>query len=190
MDTPDPSDLASSSHPELQTLLTRLAGGERAAFHPVFQTLWPLLRRFTTRLLGNEADGDDAAQQALLKIFARVREFDPARPARPWVMAIAHNECRTVRKQRLRRREVGSEPAAQLVEPGPSPEQALILRDLEAALADVFAELRPEDVHTLALAVAGDPRDRPSVPAATFRKRVERALDRLRLAWRAKHDAL
>ena len=64
------------------------------------------------------------------------------------------------------------------------------LKSEPGAIADVFAELRPEDVHTLALAVAGEPGERPSVPAATFRKRVERALDRLRLAWRAKHDAL
>lgn len=175
---------------ELQALLSRLASGDRSAFHPLFQSLWPLLQRFARRLLSSEADGDDAAQQALMKIFARAREYDPRRQALPWVLAIAHNECRTVRKQRLRRREVGSEPAAQLTAPLPSPEYSLMTRELEVALSAVFSDLRPEDVHTLALSVAEDRSERQEIPAATFRKRVERALDRLRLAWRAKHGAL
>ena len=45
---------------------------------------------------------------------------------------------------RRRRREVGGEQMELLTERQPSPEQALIGRDLETALADVFAELRPE----------------------------------------------
>lgn len=175
---------------ELDGLLRRLADGERAAFHPLFDALWPLLRRFARRFLGNEADGDDAAQQALLHVFARAREYDPDREALPWILAIATNECRTLRKKHIRRKEVGSESLEVLAARQASPEQALILRDLKAALAEVFTELRPEDVDTLACAVAGDRAERPAVPAATFRKRVERALDRLRLAWRAKHDVL
>lgn len=178
------------AQPELAALLARLAAGERAAFQPLFDELWPLLRRFTTRFLGNDADGDDAAQQALLKVFAHAREYDPARAALPWILAIATNECRTLRKQRIRRKEVDCVRLEPLATRQPSPEQALILRDLTATLADVFAELRPEDVQTLAYAVADDRGSRPAVPAATFRKRVERALDRLRLAWRTRHGTL
>lgn len=178
------------AHAELETLLVRLASGERSAFQPAFATLWPLLRRFCTRLLADEADGDDAAQQALLKVFARVREYDPARAALPWILTLATNECRTLRKKRTRRREVGSEQMERLDERHPSPELALIGHDLEKALAEVFAELRPEDVHTLALAVSADHGERPPIPAATFRKRVERAMERLRLAWRAKHGTI
>jgi RNA polymerase sigma-70 factor (ECF subfamily) len=190
MEGPNPVGRSRAAPSELQALLSRLASGDRSAFQPLFQSLWPLLQKFTRRLLASDADGDDAAQQALLKTFAHAREYDPARPALPWVLAIAHNECRTLRKQRLRRREVGSEPAAMLSAPHLSPEHELISRELETALAAVFADLRPEDVHTLALAVAEDRDERPAIPAATFRKRVERALERLRLAWRAKHGAL
>ena len=45
--------------------------------------------------------------------------------------------------------------------------------------------LRPDDVATLAAAMGHAPR--PDVPAATFRKRLQRAMDRLRQAWRAEH---
>lgn len=181
-----------SAHPEreLQALLVRLAQGDRSAFQPLFHSLWPLLRRFSTHLLGSAADGDDAAQQALLKVYSRSREYDPVRPALPWLLAIATNECRTLRKRRLRRGEVSDSAAGQVVEGRPSPEETLIVRDLEVALAEVFATLRLADVHTLASVLAADRATRPPIAAATFRKRVERALERLRLAWRAKHGAL
>ena len=174
----------------LDEYLGRLADGDRSAFQPLFDSLWPLLRRFATHFLGNQADGDDATQQALLKVFALAREYDPARQALPWILTITTNECRTLRKKQLRRREVGSASLAVLSTSQTSPEQALIRHDLQVALAEVFTELRPDDIHTLVCAVATDHAERPSVPTATFRKRVERALDRLRLAWRAKHDAL
>lgn len=178
------------AHAELEALLARLASGERSAFQPAFEALWPLLRRFCTRLLDGEADGDDAAQQALLKVFSLAREYDSTRAALPWILTLATNECRTLRKKRTRRREVGGEKMETLTARQSSPEQALIGRDLETALADVFAELRPEDVRTLALSMASDRGERPSIPAATFRKRVERAMERLRMAWRAKHGTL
>lgn len=192
MEAARPYPRAHTARPEIDALLRRLADGERAAFQPLFDALWPLLRRFATRFLGHEADGDDAAQQALLKIFARAREYDPAREAMPWILTIATNECRTLRKKQTRRKEIGSESLDVLTSRNTSPEQVLIQSDLKMALAEVFTELRPEDVDTLACAVtdADDRLERPAVPAATFRKRVERALGRLRLAWRAKHDVL
>ena len=101
----DGDGLRGSDQPEreLHALLSRLSQGDRSAFQPLFVALWPLLRRFSTRFLSSTADGDDAAQQALLKVFSRSREYDPTRPALPWLLAIATNECRTLRKRHLRR---------------------------------------------------------------------------------------
>src|SRR6058998_2993721 len=88
---------------ELQRLMERLADGDRAAFHPVFAVLWPLLRRFAARHLRPE----ETAQETLVKIFLRAGEFDPSRSALAWALAIAAFEIRTVRRRRLRRREEG-----------------------------------------------------------------------------------
>jgi len=48
-------------------------------------------------------------------------------------------------------------------------------------MRDALGTLRPEDAETLRLYSRGE---RTHVAAATFRKRVERALARLRAAWR------
>jgi len=170
---------------ELQSLMQRLALGDRAAFHPVFETLWPILRRFAARHLPAQ-EAEDAAQEALLKIFHRAAAFDPERSALAWAFGIAAYEVRTVRKRRLRRREAPEAAAAGHPDPGSDPEESAIVRDLETLLRETLGALRPEDAETLRLYARGE---RAAIAAATFRKRVERALRRLRTALTERTDA-
>jgi RNA polymerase sigma-70 factor (ECF subfamily) len=169
--------------------MERLADGDRSAFEPVFAALWPQLRAFAARVLGPH-DGDDAAQAALLKLFARASEFDPSRDALAWALGIAAFECRTFLKKRARRREdpAAEEPfcwhAAAIAQRwGGSPEEALIDRDLCAAAGEVLGLLRPIDRETILSLETGQ----RAVAGATFRKRLERALGRFRAVWRTRH---
>ncbi len=175
-----------ASRQRLHEDLTRLADGDRAAFHPVFVALLPLLRGFASRALPH-AEADDAAQEALVKVFLRAAEFDARRDALSWVLGIAAYEIKTARRRRQRRREAGVDPAglASRADPSPNPEAETIARDLDAAVEATLRELGPTDAATLrAFADGARPDD---VPPATFRKRVERGLARLRDRWRASH---
>jgi RNA polymerase sigma factor (sigma-70 family) len=170
----------------LQQELTALARGERAAFDPLFRRLWPLLRGFARRFLSAE-EADDAAQEALIRIFRRASEFDPGRDAIAWVLGVVAWQVRTHRTKARRRRE---EPADTLPERetyGASPEEEALAGELAAALQRALAELSPDDAATLLAYARGE---RPNLPGATFRKRVERALSRLRARWRIRHDSL
>lgn len=169
---------------ELRRLMERLADGDRGAFGPAFALLWPQLLAFAVRCAG-PADGEDAAQAALLKVFARASDYDPARDPLPWALGLAAWECRTLRRKRERRREEPAAAQPELVAAAPSPEEAAIERDLRKAAEEVLGTLRPLDIDTI-VAIGSGPR---SVGGATFRKRVERALSRFRLAWRARHGA-
>ena len=146
--------------------------------------LWPALRRFARHLLPDGAEADDAAQNALLKIFTRASELDLERDALTWALGVTAYECKTARKRTQRKRENGELGLGALHASGPSPEQAAISRQLEQAASEVLDTLRPIDVETLR-ALMDDAR--PDVPAATFRKRLERALHRLQVAWRSRH---
>lgn len=171
---------------QLHRAMVRLADGDRSAFEPVFTTVWPILRRFALRMMGSSADAEDAAQAALEKVLYRAAQFDPSRDALVWVLGIAAYECRSLRqKSRRRKEEPGGldELAPALALDGElSPEDQMIARELEAAVLDVLGTLRANDAETLQLLLA---ERRPD--GATFRKRVERAMRRLREAWRAKH---
>ena len=165
---------------ELRRLMERLADGDRTAFGPAFAMLWPQLRAFVSRCCG--ADAEDVAQSALVKLFSRASEYDRSRDALAWALGIAAWECRTQRRKRQRRREDHAA-APEVADAAASPENAAIDGDLIAAAEEVLGTLRPIDVETI-LAIASG---RRTVQGATFRKRVERALARFRLAWRTKH---
>ncbi len=172
----------SAARADLQDQMTRLAGGDRSAFLPVFNALWPVLRAFVGRQL-SAPDSEDVAQEALVRIFVRAVEFDPERDALSWALGIAAFEVRTARKRFTRRREDFVE-VPHPVGNADSPEASVIQRNLELAAAEVVGVLRPSDIETLRLLASGE---RARVRRSAFRKRVERAIKRFRLAWRAKH---
>ena len=170
--------------------MARLADGDRSAVGPAFDLLWPVLRRFCGRALACDADGEDAAQEAIVKLFARAASFDPGRDGLAWALAIATWECRTIRRRTGRRREAALEAVAELAADGDS-EAALAARELAAAAREALAELDPRDAATVIAALSDDPAARPAAVApATFRKRLERALTRLRNVWRSRHGAI
>jgi RNA polymerase sigma-70 factor (ECF subfamily) len=170
-------DQAERKH--LNEMLARLKDGDRDAVHPVFDRLHPLLRRFCGRHLRPE-EAEDAAQEALVKLFAQAARYDPSRDGVAWALTLAAFEVRTVRRRAQRRREDAIEPATRdgHPDPHPTPEAQAIASSQEAWLEDVLGSLSPADADTLR-AYAQD--ERPAgVAAATFRKRVERGLLRVR----------
>jgi RNA polymerase sigma-70 factor, ECF subfamily len=169
---------------EIQDLLKRLAEGDRAAIEPAFTALWPLLRGFAVRALGDAGHAEDAAQQAMIKLFQQVSDFDPTRDGVAWALAITSFEVRSRRRWTERRREEPLSRASGVEAASATPEASTVQRDLELSARQVLSGLREEDMCAILLELedarpAGDP---------TFRKRLQRALARLRQAWKAKHE--
>lgn len=167
----------------LQDAMVRLADGDRSAFSTVFAILWPLLSGFSRRLLRDPDAAEDVAQQALLKVFEHASRFDPSRDAASWAVAVAANECRAWRRRRGRS-EPMTEPSMDLPDPSPSPEARAVERAMLAAATETLGSLRSQDIATLAAAWRND---RPKASAVAFRKRLQRATERLRAAWRSRH---
>lgn len=168
---PSPAEDPTSS------LLARLADGDRGASSELFRVLWPSVRRLTGSMLQHDADADDAAQDAMVTIFARVADYDRTRSGAPWALAIAGYACRTVRKKALRRREDRDDGLAELAS-GTLPDEELEQRQLLAAATAALDALSETDRETL-LATYWE-EHQASATGPTLRKRRERALDRLR----------
>lgn len=158
---------------DIDVLMARLAEGDRSAFTLVFGRLWPPTLRLCRSLLKNDADASDAAQEAMQKILERAGDYDSSRSAVPWALAIAAWECRTLQRKRFRRREVIDD--REHDRPGSDEEEAFVKRELAEAAIVAMGELSEADQQTLLATFAEE------APAgATFRKRRERALTRLR----------
>ena len=159
---------------DLDRLMKALAQGDRSAFTPVFRALWQPVLTLSKKLVGDDAP--DVAQTAMLHVLERAHEYDWRRPALPWALGIAAWECRTQRKKHERRREVGAEAAPEAVSEADQDQRLLI-----SAAMDAMGTLSAADQQTLLETywdIAGP------VTGATQRKRRERALTRLRDAFR------
>jgi RNA polymerase sigma-70 factor (ECF subfamily) len=164
----------------LDELVARLADGDRTAFDPVFRLLWPKSLRLCQSMLKHEADAADAAQQALTKILERAPSYDRTRAALPWALAIVAWECRTILRKKARRKEVAADMAPEAS--SDSSDAAFEQRELVQKAVEVLGGLSGPDRATL---IATFQDEASSVAGPTFRKRRERALKRLRTAFRS-----
>jgi RNA polymerase sigma-70 factor (ECF subfamily) len=94
-------------------------------------------------------------------------------------------QCRTERRRLDRRGEHGTE-----IELAVDDRARLEQRELVRAALATLASLEPRDRDVIAAVLADDDELRRALAPATFRKRLERALGRLRTTWRSRHGTL
>lgn len=169
--------MESSRRAQLNADMVRFSDGHREAFVPVFDALWPELRRFCSRLL-TPAEAEDAAQAAMIKLCGRIHEFERERDGLSWALGIATNEVRALRRDAHRRREQGSGPLEPLQDGAPLADETLDLALLQSALTEVLGQLSQTEREILL-------GTRAPIPAtAADRKRKQRALEKLKALWR------
>jgi RNA polymerase sigma-70 factor (ECF subfamily) len=170
---------------QIQGLMTLAADGERSALDPLFAALWPPVVGYAHRFLGDATLAEDVAQETLVKLFGRLHQYDRERDALTWALTFATWECRTARRRITRRAESDERvdlpfDGARLVEE----------RELVRAALDTLHSLPARDREVIAASLSDDDELRRALAPATFRKRLERALTRLRLSWRSRHGTL
>jgi RNA polymerase sigma-70 factor (ECF subfamily) len=92
----------------LAGLMQAAQQGDARAYDRLLRAILPELRRFARRRLSSAAEAEDAVQDTLLAVHTLRHTFDPARPFRPWLLAIARRRVidRLRRAEPRRRREV------------------------------------------------------------------------------------
>lgn len=174
---------------DIDTLFTRVKEGDRAAVGPAFEALWPVVRRYCLKLLGDESDSDDAAQASLIKMFEQAPDYDPRRSAVAWALTFSYFECLTLRKTRKRQAAREADPDALSRQASfADPERALSEAEVRRIASDLLAELPPGDRALLGVdetsRCANVERALESLAPSLKRKRKQRVLDRLRRAFR------
>ena len=122
--------------PEDRELVARTLAGDRAAFGLLVERYADQARRVAHAALGDPDDGDDAAQDAFLRAFTKLDQYDQRRPFGPWLLRIVSNAATDRRRRRSIRR---TEPLeSSLAGGGPRPdtnaERAALRERLRQAL--------------------------------------------------------
>lgn len=80
--------------------IARAKSGDSAAFEQLLELHGRMVLRTAQRLLLNDADAQDAAQEVFLRLHRSLHKFQESRDMVPWLYRITVNICRDQRKRR------------------------------------------------------------------------------------------
>lgn len=98
-----------------EKLLARLREGEREAFDPLVRRYERELFGYLRRYVGDDDLAEDVFQNTFLQVYLKIRQYEPGRPARPWLYAIATNQA--IDALRRRNRRIADRPADAVAAP-------------------------------------------------------------------------
>jgi RNA polymerase sigma-70 factor (ECF subfamily) len=146
------------STPESEALdradMERLVAGEDAALNRLMERHATGVFQFLFRLVGNEDDANDLAQETFVRVYESRRRYDPAQSFATWLFTIAANLGRNQIRWRYRHPQVSLDAQASPDEPSlgeslPSqastPQQEAEARERAGAVRAAVWEL-PEDL--------------------------------------------
>jgi RNA polymerase sigma-70 factor, ECF subfamily len=84
------------------TLMARAKAGDAAAFDQIIISQQHRVIALAWRLLGNQDDARDAAQESFLRVYKNLNKFDPTKDFSGWLYRIVVNVCRDIARKRKR----------------------------------------------------------------------------------------
>jgi RNA polymerase sigma-70 factor (ECF subfamily) len=162
---------------ELKPLVARARVGDRRALEDLLSASYDHVYPVCRRVLGNEADAADAAQEALISVVRGLPRFDGRSRFSTWLYRIAMNAAIDELRRRGRR-PIAPFPPAERTGGGPSgvgADEAVGMIDVEVALRALPLEFRAavvlRDVCGMDYAEIAEVL---SIPGGTVRSRIAR----------------
>jgi RNA polymerase sigma-70 factor (ECF subfamily) len=138
-----------------QDWVRRARAGDEAAFTQLVEIYQTPIYNLCYRMLGEAGEAEDAAQEAFLRAYAQLNLYDPMRPFKTWLFAIASHHCiDRLRKRRLTWLSIDDEalpPHPALREQTPGPEEMAARGEQRDAIQALLAKLSPEDRHVIVM---------------------------------------
>lgn len=129
--------------------VTRTGGSDIACW---YREHAPAIRAYVASRTGNRVLADDCTSQVFLRACAGRGSFhDRGAGVRPWLFTIARNVVYDQRMSNHRRHELTVDLPDCGVDPGPSPEKAVLDRELSRALARSIDQLPSDQARCIRL---------------------------------------
>lgn len=135
-------------------LATRLSAGDQQAFAHLYDKYSDRIYSYCISVCGNPELAADAMQDSFLLAYARIGQLRDQSKLRPWLYAIARNEC--LRQLRSHKRTVDLELAGEVADMNATSDTALNAADARSLIDDAFAGMNSGDRDVLDLALRQD----------------------------------
>lgn len=168
-------------------LVARALEGNTAAFGELVERHRGAVYRAALAALGNAADAEDVAQEALVLAFRRLDQFRGDASVKTWMVSIAWRLSLSRRRRPIwwLKNSIPDRVLDVVRSSAPTPEARFQRVELVASMKGHIRRLPPKLRDALLMAVAGDLSQEEiaatmKIPAATFRGRVHEARRRLK----------
>jgi RNA polymerase sigma-70 factor (ECF subfamily) len=122
-----------------QDLVSASLAGNRDAFAQLVRRYQDSVFGLAVSMTRNHADAADMAQEAFVRAYTRLDQYDPSYPFRPWLLRICANRAKNLFRQRTNRRRIEEEYQADA--PSLQSESGKDYQELESALSRLPARL-------------------------------------------------
>ncbi len=174
-----------TTNPEAQDRadMARLVGGHDAALNDLMERHGPAVFHFLCRMLGNQDDANDLAQDTFVRVYRARESYQPAQKFTTWLFTIAANLARNQHRWRSRHPTVSldipSETTAQtlgdtLPTGAASPDHAAESAERAAAIRAAVQSL-PEDMREVIVLCEWE--DMAAAEAAAVLQTTPKAVD-------------
>jgi RNA polymerase sigma-70 factor (ECF subfamily) len=168
-------------------LVAKARAGDRPALDVLVERHAPRVNRLTAQLVGDLEDARDAAQESLVKLCTKLRQFRGDAQFTTWLHRLVVNTCRDFQaKARVRQTEplpAVEPPAGEESDPARAPVLGDLRRELAAGLGLLSADQRAVVVLRDVLGFSYEDIARAAkIPVGTAKCYVHRGRERLRVA--------
>jgi RNA polymerase sigma-70 factor (ECF subfamily) len=131
--------------------IQKCLAGEVNSFEPVVHKYQKLVYNIVYRIVGNQSDAEDLAQESFVRAYRALDRFDPSRRFSSWIISIATNlSIDFLRKKRVKMMSTGhpvdgrERPFCSLLaDPGDNPEEQLEKKERGFMLEKALTGLQP-----------------------------------------------
>jgi RNA polymerase sigma-70 factor (ECF subfamily) len=135
-----------------EALMARVARGDEAAFRLLSRRHVPVMLGVARRILGNAADAEDVAQEAMLRVWTHAPRWQPLAQFRTWLTRVVVNLCLD-RKRRAPWVEL--EAAGEIVDPAAGPSGEAEIHERDQLVSQAIGQL-PDRQRTAIVLTYGD----------------------------------
>jgi len=121
-----------------EALMARVARGDQPAFRALARRHVPAMVGLARRILGNTADAEDVAQEAMLRVWTHAPRWQPVAAFKTWLTRVVVNLCLD-RKRRAAW--VDLEEAGELVDRAPDAVERMETSERERQLQSAIEKL-------------------------------------------------
>jgi len=126
-----------------ETLIRRIAGGDRLAMRTLFARHRVPLYRWLLRIVRDETLAEDLLSDVFLDVWRQAASYTGRASVSTWLLAIARHKALSARRRRVDA-ELDAPIASTIADPGDDPEVALQKKNLGELLRNSLASLSPE----------------------------------------------